>query len=143
MARYAMRVRTPLPATEAFAYMADLRNFADWDPGVTSSEQVKGDAPMAGAEYDLEASGSMLRYTVERFEPPQVVCATAANRFISSVDTITVEADGDGSIVTYDADLTLNGPLKIGDPLLKLWFDRTGDKAAAGLIQKLEGTRLS
>jgi len=143
MARYVMRVRTDLPPAEAFAYMSDLRNFAEWDPGVGSAEQVKGDGPGLSTAYDLDASGSMLRYVVEEYEPPAKVVATASNRFITSVDLITVEPDGAGSIVTYDADLTLNGLLKLGDPLLGVAFKRIGDKAAAGLVEKLQGVRLS
>jgi len=38
MARYAVHVRSPKPADEAFAYMADLSNFAEWDPGVEHAE---------------------------------------------------------------------------------------------------------
>jgi carbon monoxide dehydrogenase subunit G len=144
MARYAMTVRTPLPPAEAFAYMSDLSNFDEWDPGVSRAEQVAGSGPAKGAEYELDASGSTLRYVVEHFDPPTKVRATASNRFITSVDTITVEADdpGAGSLVTYDADLTLNGPLRLGDPLLKLAFDRIGDRAAKGLVAKLQGTRV-
>lgn len=143
MARYRMRVRTDLSPSEAFAFMADLRNFAEWDPGVSSAEQVGGDGPGLGATYDVEASGSMLRYEVERYEDPEVVTARAANRFITSVDTIAVADDAGGSVITYDADLTLNGLLKVGDPLLGLAFKRIGDKAAAGLVERLEGIRLS
>ena len=51
-----------------------------------------------------------------------------------------VEASGDGSLVTYDADLQLRGVLRIGDPLLALGFGRIGDRAAAGLRDALEGT---
>ena len=42
MARYSTTVRTPRSPDEAFAYMADLRNFALWDPGVTRVTQVHG-----------------------------------------------------------------------------------------------------
>lgn len=42
MARYTVQVSTPKPADEAFAYMADLRNFAQWDPGVKEVEQIHG-----------------------------------------------------------------------------------------------------
>ena len=142
MARYRMRVRTDRSPAQAFGYLADLRNFAEWDPGVTSAEQVGGDGPGLGATYDVEASGSMLRYEVDRYEAPQVVRASGANRWVTSVDTITVDPDGDGSIVTYDADLTRNGVLRLGDPLLGLAFKRIGDKAAAGLVEQLDGTRL-
>ena len=48
MARYVTTVRTQQPAAEAFAYMADLRHFAEWDPGVKKVVQVKGDGAGAG-----------------------------------------------------------------------------------------------
>ena len=143
MARYVMRVRTDLDVEAAFGFMADLSNFAEWDPGVSSAEQVKGDGPGLGAEYDVEASGSMLRYVVDAFDAPNRLRARASNRFITSVDAISVSADVDGSIVTYDADLTLNGVLRLGDPILKLAFQRIGDKAARGLVDRLDGIRLS
>lgn len=145
MARYRMTVRTDLTPADAFAYMADLRNFAEWDPGVSSAQQVAGTGPGLDAAYDIEASGSMLRYDVDLYEPPATIRARASNRFITSVDTITVSPDsvGPGSIVTYDADLTLNGALRVGDPVLRLVFKRIGDKAAAGLTAELSGTRVS
>ena len=34
MARYVTTVRTSWAPEVAFGYMADLRNFAEWDPGV-------------------------------------------------------------------------------------------------------------
>ena len=143
MARYLMRVRTDLPVDDAFWFMADLSNFAAWDPGVSSAEQVKGDGPGLGAEYDVEASGSMLRYVVDAFDAPNRIRARAANRFITSIDAISVSADGTGSIVSYDADLTFNGPLFVAEPFLKLAFKRIGDKAARGLVERLDGIRLS
>ena len=44
MARYVTKVRTARSADEAFAYMADLRHFAEWDPGVKKVVQVEGEA---------------------------------------------------------------------------------------------------
>ncbi len=142
MASYAMSVRTDRPVDEVFAYMSDLTNFSDWDPGVSRAVQVKGSGPGPDAEFELDASGSTLRYVVQEYAPPRKVVATARNRFITSVDTITVEPDGAGSVVTYDADLVLNGVLKVGDPFLKLAFNRIGGKAADGLVDKLDGTRI-
>lgn len=141
MARYEMRVRTERPAQEVFDYMADLRNFPEWDPGTKSAQQVKGEGPGLDAEYDLEAP-STLRYVVEAYDRPHKVVARAQNRWITSVDTITVKADSGSSVVGYHADLTLNGVLRFGDPLLKLMFNRIGGKAADGLVKQLDGTRL-
>ena len=143
MARYVMRVQTDKSADEAFDFMADLRNFPEWDPGTKSAVQVKGDGPGRGAEYDLQASGATLRYVVQTFNRPGRVVARAQNRWITSVDTITVTADGTGCVVAYDADLVLNGLLKFGDPVLRLAFNRIGGQAADGLVKSLGGTRLS
>ncbi|HWJ63775.1 MAG TPA: SRPBCC family protein [Acidimicrobiales bacterium] len=139
MARYHLRVRTDWPAPEAFAYLADLSNFDDWDPGIASSVQVTGEGPGVGAAYDVDASGSTLRYVVDVFDPPHRVRAHARNRWLTSVDTISVSTDGAGSIVTYDADLRLHGPLRLGDPILALFLRRIGDRARDGLRQKLQG----
>ena len=68
--------------------------------------------------------------------------ARAENGTIVSLDTITVEGDEEGSVVTYDAELTLKGPLQVFDPLLRLAFNRIGDKAARGLVAALEGERV-
>ena len=45
MARYRKSIQTLLSHAQAFDFMADLRNFESWDPGVSTSEQVKGDGP--------------------------------------------------------------------------------------------------
>ena len=144
MARYVMSVRAEMAPEDAFAYLSDLSNFDEWDPGVSRAEQVEGTEPGEGAVFELDASGTTLRYVVEMFDPPRAVSAVARSTFITSVDTITVEPDGDapGSVVTYDADLTLNGLLRIGDPFLKLAFGRIGDRAAAGLTEQLDGQRI-
>ena len=50
-------------------------------------------------------------------------------RTLLSVDVVTVDADGNGSAVTYDAMLTLKGLMKIGSPILDVMFRRIGDRA--------------
>ena len=144
MARYLVRIRSPKSPAEAFAYMANLTNFAEWDPGVTRVEQVEGEGPGPDAAYDVTVKGmrTPLRYRTTHFEPSNAVVALAESRFLTSLDTITVEDDGAGSIVTYDAKLTLNGPLALADPILGLSFGRIGDRATAGLIRVLDGERL-
>ncbi|MEM7338443.1 MAG: SRPBCC family protein [Actinomycetota bacterium] len=146
MARYVVSVRSPLPADKAFAYMADLGNFAEWDPGVNEVTQVEGDAPGLDAAYDVAInavpSDIVLRYHIITFEPDDRLVAKAVGRIFTSVDVITVVPEGDGSVVTYDAELTFSGFLGVANPVLGLVFDRVGDKAAAGLIEALEGERV-
>jgi len=148
MARYLVHVRTPMPPAEAFAYMADLRHFAEWDPGVQRVQQVRGDGPGADASFDVAVSvpgrSITLRYDIVDYDAPTTVTAFAENRLLSSRDVITVAPDGagTGSMVTYDAVLKLKGVLALADPLLKLSFDRIGDRAAKGLVTALSGERV-
>jgi hypothetical protein len=141
MARYTTSIRCALAPVDAFTRVADLANLADWDPGVTTSTQVVGDGPGPEAEYDVTLStGSMtLRYATTAFAGPRSVTYEAKASWFTSIDVISVEPAGDGSIVTYDATLRLPVLLRLGDPILGLVFRRVGDAAAGGLRASLEG----
>lgn len=143
MARYVTKVRTPWSPEKAFAYMADLRNFANWDPGVRNVVQREGSGGGPSAAFDVTVRSKpknlMLTYRTVEHEPPRTVLAVAKSGFYTSEDRITVVAEGSGSIVTYDATLRLNGLLGAFDPVLRLVFGRIGDRAAAGLRSALGG----
>ena len=141
MARYVTTVRTAKTPQEAFAYMADLRNFAEWDPGVKAVRQVEGSGGGPDTVFDVTVAAPgrdlTLRYVTEEHDAPRNLLVVARSRTFTSIDRITVEPDGTGSVVTYDADLRLNGVLRVGDLGLRLVFGRIGDRAAAGLRRVL------
>jgi carbon monoxide dehydrogenase subunit G len=140
MARYITTVRTSLPPAEAFAYMADLSNLAKWDPGVSRAVKVRGEG--LGATYDVTVTVGTrptLRYEVIEHDSPRRVRFVARTGALESYDEIRVERDGAGALVTYDATLTLRGPLGLFDRGLQLVFDRIGDRAADGLRRALSG----
>lgn len=146
MARYSTTVRTPRPPDEAFAYMADLRNFALWDPGVTRVTQVHGEGGGPTSVFDVVVKsvggGTTLQYVTTRYDEPRFVQVEARSSLLTSIDRIDVVPDGEGSVVTYDAELRLNGPLGVFDLGLKPVFKRIGDRAAAGLERALGGERV-
>ena len=146
MARYATTVRTDRTPTEAFAFMADLRNFENWDPGVQQATQVVGDGGGPDAEFDVvvdaPGKGLTLRYVTTEYDEPNRVVVRATSKMLTSLDRIDVVADGDGSRVTYDAELTLNGPLGLLDVVLKPVFDRIGGRADRGLQEALAGEKV-
>jgi carbon monoxide dehydrogenase subunit G len=141
MARYVTKVRTARSPQDVFAYMADLRNFAEWDPGVKKAVQVEGDGGGPAASFDVTVSGTTLRYVTKEYHAPRNLLVVAESATLVSTDRVTVEPLDGGSLVTYDADLRLKGVLRIADPLLKLAFGRIGDRAAAGLRTALAGTK--
>ena len=141
MARYVTTVRSAKTPQEAFAYMADLGNFVEWDPGVKAVRQVEGSGGGPDAVFDVTvvAPGPdlTLRYVTEEHDAPHNLLVVARSIVFTSIDRITVEPDGTGSLVTYDADLRLNGVLRVGDLGLRLVFGQIGDRAAAGLRRAL------
>lgn len=144
MARFSTTVDTPLPPAEAFAFMADLTNFAAWDPGVARSVQTRGRGPGVGATYDVTITAGTrptLRYEVVRYDAPRSLRIVARTAALTSTDDIRVDPrpDGEGARVTYDAELTLRGPLRLFDRGLQVFFDRLGERAAAGLRTALRG----
>ena len=142
MARYVTTVRTAKTPKQVFAYMADLRNFAEWDPGVKAVKQVKGSGGGADGVFDVTVAGIgrdlTLRYVTEEYDAPRNLLVVARSLVFTSIDRITVKPDGKGSVLTYDADLRLNGVLRLGDLGLRLVFGRIGDRAAAGLRRVLD-----
>ena len=141
MAKYTVSVESSKSVEEAFAYMADLRNFANWDPGVLTVTQVAGDGAGLGSSFDVVAKsvggGTVLRYETLEYDEPANLLVEARNSKFTSIDRITVVAKDEGSIVTYSAELLLNGCLSPLNPLLGLVFNRIGDRAAAGLRRVL------
>jgi Polyketide cyclase / dehydrase and lipid transport len=152
MARYTTTIRTPWTVEKAFDYLADVRNFDDWDPGTERSTQVVGTGPGPDAEYDLVVktgpTSMTMHYEVVEFDHPRAIRLTAKTPVLSSLDEITVGpstatgggAGSGGAEVTYSATLTLAGPLVLADPLLSMLFRGVGDRAAEGLCEALDGT---
>ncbi len=142
MARYVTKVRTRRSADEVFAYMADLRNFAEWDPGVKKVVQIVGDGGGPDTEFDVTVTGTTLRYVTREHVAPHQLLVVAESSTLVSTDRVTVETADDATIVTYDADLQLKGVFKVLGPALSLAFGRIGDRAAAGMRRVLDGTEV-
>ncbi len=142
MARYVASLVTARPLEEVFDYLADFSTTAEWDPGVVSASRV-GDGDVGlGSRFDLVTQfmgrTTELSYEIVAFDRPRLVTLRGENATVVSLDTITFEASGEGTRLTYDADLTLKGALRLGDPLLKLVFGRIGDAAVGGLSKRLD-----
>ena len=145
MARYVTTIDSPRAREELFAYLADFSNAPEWDPGVTSAERLAGEGPVAsGEEFRLmvrSVQGEMpLTYRVTAIDRPASVTFRAESGLLVSLDTISFTQHDGGTLVRYDADLRLKGPLRLADPLLRIVFSRIGDRARDGLCRALGGT---
>jgi len=145
MARYRAALDTPREREDVFAYLSDFSTTQEWDPGVVEAERLNDGAVGEGTEFRLVAEflgrKTALTYRIVEYDPPRAVTFRGENATVISDDRITFEAVDEGTRITYDADLALKGPLRIADPLLRLAFNRVGDRALAGLRNKLAPTR--
>jgi hypothetical protein len=142
MARYVASVETPWPRERAFDYLAAFANVAEWDPGVARAKALTADQLAPGARFEVVSSflGREVPLTYETIEidRPRRVLLRAARRSAVSLDEMTFAVrPGGGTIVTYDATLTLAGALRALNPLMAIAFRRHGDAARDGLRKRI------
>ena len=137
MARYMTKIESRLSPGEAFAYMADFSNARVWDPSVSEARRVDGDSIGVGSAFDLVARFAgrdvPLSYAIVEYEAPRRVVLEAKRPGFVSRDTITVDPAEHGSDVHYDALLSFSGLGRLFDPLMQRIFNRTGERATAGM----------
>ena len=143
MARYLTRVATPLAADDAFATIADLTSsFAGGTRASRRSVQVAGDgsgwARPATSPWRRFPETSPLRYGWSA-RPPHL--PRRGPQFGVRRPTASPSATRRWRVDRHpDAELTLNGPLGLFDPALRLAFGAHRRPGAAGLRGALDGT---
>ena len=143
MVHYRRRLVVPVPLDEAFAYLSRFSSAAEWDPGVSSARMVTPDPVGLGSVFALDAvfmgNTVPLRYEITEFDPPNRVVLAAENASVRSTDAITFSTDSSsgGTVVQYNADLTLKGLARLAAPIFALAFRRVGDRASEGLLATL------
>jgi hypothetical protein len=146
MARFVDTVMTSLWTEEdAFSYMGDARNFAEWDPGTKQVEQVRGVGGGPDAAFDVTAAvgprSTVLHYEVTDWKAPHRVVLEATKPWMHLHDEIVIDRVAADTLITYDARITLRGPLKVFDKFLDKKFRTVGERAAAGLRERVQRPR--
>jgi hypothetical protein len=139
-------VTTGASVEDAFAFLADFSNAPAWDPGTVTSVPREEGGPKEGLVYDLVVAWGDRRldmtYTITEFEPNAKIVLVGEGSTTKAVDTMTFVAVPDGgSAVTYQADISLKGALRLAEPFLGKKFTSLGDEAEAGILSEL--TRIS
>ncbi len=130
------------PPAEAFDYVSEFANTAEWDPGIAESRKLTDGPIRVGTEYDVVAlfrgKRQAFRYRVTELEPGRRVVLAGESDQATSVDVIAVEPDGAGSRILYSAEIKLKGLRRIAEPLLRGTLAKTGEEALAGLKHALD-----
>jgi hypothetical protein len=145
MANYTAAVDTAWDRERAFAYLADFATISDWDPGVVRSRRLTEGGPEVGTRYEVISSflgrEIPLEYEILAIDSPRSVLLLAETSTMTSLDEMTFDLrPGGGTIVTYDATLTMKGIAKLAELPMRLAFRRLGDNARDGLRNRLADT---
>jgi carbon monoxide dehydrogenase subunit G len=108
-------------------YLKDFSNAEEWDPGTQSCTR-NGSGPVeVGATWrnvsKIVGVEAELTYTLKTLSN-RVLVFVGENKSATSVDTITVDASGAGSVITYEANLEMKGAAKLLSPAMKLVFEK-------------------
>lgn len=141
MAHYQTTIESRRSVGETFGYLATFSNAVDWDPGVLAGEKLDPGPVGVGTRFRLVVPflgrRMPLTYEVTRYVPGHAVDLAAVSRILRATDRIVVTGGADGSVVGYEAEVRLRGPLRVLDPLLRPGFRAVAQRAVAGLARAL------
>jgi len=130
---------SPPPAV-VVDYLKDFGHAEQWDPGTQSCQRVDSGPVVEGSSWHnvskIFGVTAELNYKLRELTDRKLVFV-GENKSSTSVDTITVDAAGAGSVVTYEADLEMHGAAKLLNPAMKLAFEKLAGDAEKQLTTVL------
>lgn len=141
MPTYRAELQVPMGRSRAFRYLADFSNARFWDPSVVAARALTPGQIAVGSTFRLTTRflgrDTVIDYTVAELVEDRSVRLEAENRFVRSVDTLTVDGGDSTCTLVYDATLQPKGLLVLASPVLSLAFARLGRAAEDGLDDQL------
>ena len=128
-----------------FSYLAMFSNARDWDPGVLDAERLDSGPVRVGSQFRLVVPFGLARLTliyrvISLSQEDREIRLTARSALLQVTDHIAVGPPGPvwgPTFVDYRADVSLRGPVRLLEPVLRRGFTTVGERAAAGLAAAL------
>lgn len=122
--RTSHHIEVPVAASEAFAYLADVRNEIDWRESVVGSRYVDADAPDMGVEGETVAemggNGVVMRWVITGYLPGEFVAWTLDGEPWSGGGSYRVAPTETGCRVEAALTVRVKPHLRVLEPVL--WF---------------------
>jgi NAD(P)-dependent dehydrogenase (short-subunit alcohol dehydrogenase family) len=136
-------IEVPRPISEVFDYASNFRNSAEWDPGVVASRKISPGPVGVGTEFALRVRfgprSIPMTYVIREYAPPKRVVLEGRGDSIHALDAIDFASVTGGTRITYTAEISMLGALRVAAPLLHGALDRVGKNAVRGLQTALSG----
>ncbi len=126
-----------------FELLADMAELHRWNPNVRESRRTSGDRLQLGSTYEsIIARGPMrmsARSELVTVEPGQLVVYEGSIASFWSVDSLTFEASGGRTRITFRNETSTPRWLRPLTPLLNASFQRQARRAVEGADRYLAG----
>jgi carbon monoxide dehydrogenase subunit G len=130
------------PPARVIDYLKDFGNAETWDPGTQSCTRSDAGPIREGSTWrnvsKIVGLTAELTYTLSTLSSRTLVFV-GKNDSSTSIDTITVDASGAGSVITYQADLEMKGAAKLLNPAMKLIFEKVANDTEKQMASVLNG----
>jgi carbon monoxide dehydrogenase subunit G len=108
------------PAGDVFAFLADARNEADWNPNVVRIDETSGGPAGLGTTFvGAYRRGGRMRFEITAYEPPSRIVFDGGGRSMAVRATIRVTDRPDGAAVVMRAEMRPRGALRPLAPLMR------------------------
>lgn len=129
------------PPEAAFHYVADFATLDEWDPMFDRAERIDVGKPLGeGARFRVvaEIAGAevAIDYRITSWDPPRRVVLVGEAESFTSTDDIAFAPDGDGTRITYRAEVDSDAPDFVDAAATPL-FKVVGKRTAAGLRDQM------
>ncbi len=130
---------TPSPS-DVIAYLKDFSHAEEWDPGTQRCERLDDGEVRVGSRWHNESKiagiSTELVYELITLTDDTIVLV-GTNETATSTDTITVRPSGSGTELTYEVNIEMKGAAKLGEPAVKLIFEKVGNDTEDDLTKAL------
>ena len=130
------------PPGQVVDYLKDFGNAEHWDAGTQQCTRIDSGPIAEGASWrnvsKIFGVTAELTYTLDKLTDHTLVFV-GKNKSSTSVDTITVDAQGPGSVLTYRADLEMHGLAKLLNPVMKVAFEKLASDTEKQMTTALNG----
>ncbi len=141
MVKYEATIQSKHDLADVFEYLSNFCSVTQWDPNVIEANQIVGSSAEIGSSYEVIAKFGVskvpLRYEIVKLVASREIELMALAPNFVARDVMKFRENNGGTVVQYQAELNFSGFWKLLSPLMQLIFNRTGDKAAAGLEKYL------
>lgn len=142
MARYQTSLTVRKPLDETFAYLSDFSRAHTWDPQTKSARKDTPGPIGVGTRFVL-VGGALglnfeLPYDIVEYDPLRRVILEGETSIFHYRDIIDFREQGPNTRVHYDADLCFKGLFRIGNPAMRLLFQRIGYNATRDMAAAVE-----